>query len=197
MKVLFSCAQFGHGPLLSEKCYHHHFTTRVAKRAKVMFSQAYVTHSGQRGVIGEVGDTKGHTPPPRDQVATSPSPQDQVTTPPHLNQVTTPPPPPGPDHNIPPRTRSQHLPPPWDQVTTPPPLEPGHNTSLPPQARTQHLPPPQGTMRRRVVRILLECILVLNVNFFLFVELLVVTCAQTVNWTDRLECHHSEHKIRQ
>ena len=60
----------------------------------------------------------------------------------------------GPGHNTslpPPGHRSQH-PPPRAQVTTPP--SPfwgtGHNTSL----------PPPGTMRRRAVRILLECILV-------------------------------------
>ena len=80
-------------------------------------------------------------PPPPDQVTTPLSPPgDQVTTPPSLppwDQVTTPPPPP------PPRDQITTPPPPRDQVTT---------------------PPPPGTMRRRAVRILLECILVIFFN---------------------------------
>ena len=82
------------------------------------------------------------------------------------------PPPLGPGYIHPPPDQViQHLPPsPRDQVTTPPSLSlgPGHNTSSPPGTRSQHLPPrpghrhppPPGTLRRRVVRILLECILV-------------------------------------
>ena len=101
------------------------------KQAKVMFSQASVC------------PTQGGRWATRDQVTTPPSP------------------PPEPGHNTspPPVTRSQHLPPsprdhiathpPQDQVTTPPPPPgTGHNTS------------PPGTMRRRAVRIVLECILV-------------------------------------
>ena len=77
--------------------------------------------------------------------------RDQVTTPPFplQDQVTTPPP-------LPP-------PPPRDQVTTPPSplLGPGHNTSPPPPPSWDQVttPPPPGAMRRRAVRILLECIL--------------------------------------
>ena len=86
------------------------FTARVAKRAKVMFSQACVTST-----LGG-GGGRG----------------------------------------------AQHQ---WSTTSLPPSLPPGpgHNTSLPPHTRTrsQHLPlPPPGTMRRRAVRILLECILV-------------------------------------
>ena len=81
----------------------------------------------------------------------------------------------------PPRTRSQHLSPspgtrgqhplletkwqhlplpfPWDQVTTPPPPPtPGTRSQHPPW--DQVTTPPPGTMRRRAVRILPECILV-------------------------------------
>ena len=101
---------------------------------------------------GEVCSTKGlwttpPSPPPGPGHNTSP-PWDQVTTPPSLprDQVTTPP-------SLPtPGTRSQHLPSLW---TTPPSPSRQH---LPPPG--QHLPPP-WTMRRRAVRILLECILVL------------------------------------
>ena len=143
-------------------------TARVAKRAKVMFSRVCVTHSVQRGGGGggEVGNTKGHNttlpppgtrsqhlPPPWDQVTTPPPPGPGHNTPPSWDQATTPPPPP--------KTRSQHLPP-----SLPPPPGSGHNTSLPsPPPGPGHNnslppPPPPGTMRRRAVRILLECILV-------------------------------------
>ena len=74
----------------------------TARVAKVMFSQACVTHSVQRRGGGEVGNTKGHN--------TSPLP-----VPGH----NTSPPPPGPGHNTSPppsRTRSQHLPPDYAQA---------------------------------------------------------------------------------
>ena len=132
------------------------FTARVAKRAKVMFSQAFVCPT-RRGGGGEVGNIIGQPPPSgpvhntslppyppgtrsqqlppslsQDQVTTPPSPQDQVTTPPSL----------------PPGTSSQHLlPSPPDQVTTPPsPLGPGHNTSPPPPGpgHNTSLPPGPG-----------------------------------------------------
>ena len=145
-------------------------TARVAKRAKVMFSQACVTSP----------DNTSSPPPPRDHVATPPSPSlgpghntslplarvkghntslppwDQVTTPPPCpgSKVTTPTSPPWDQVITPPSdpsgTRSQHLPPPWDQVTT------FSSPSLWDQVTT--IPP--GTMRRWAVRILLECILV-------------------------------------
>ena len=92
----------------------------------------------------------------------------QVTTPPPRTRSQHPPPPP--------RTRSQHpLPPhPGPGHNTPSPLGPGHNTHPPrirpgyntlllppPRVRPGYnTPPPPGTMRRRAVRILLECILV-------------------------------------
>ena len=138
-------------------------TARVAKRAKVIFSEASVCLT-REGEVGNHGPGHNTSLPPRDQ-------------------VTTPPSPPGPGHNtsppetrsqhLPPRTRSQHLPPPLpgpghntslplsllsrdqvttppssrDQVTTPPPLGPGHNTSQPPpllgQGHNTSLPPSQ------------------------------------------------------
>ena len=82
-------------------------TARVAKRAKVMFLQACVTHSVQRGGGRWATPIVNHPPPPRDQVRTStPSPQDQVRTstpspPPPGDQVrTSTPSPPGPGQNI-------------------------------------------------------------------------------------------------
>ena len=83
-------------------------TARVAKRVKVMFSQAFVCPSpggggggGQPWTMSQhlpppPGTRSQHLPPPRDQVTTPPSPRDQVTAPPPppRDQVTTPPPPP-------------------------------------------------------------------------------------------------------
>ena len=112
------------------------FTTRVLKRAKVMFSQAFVCPTqGGRWATSKVNHPSGtrsqHLPPPglRSQ-----------HHPPSL------PSPLGPGHNTslppPPGTRSQHLPPPWDQVTTPP--SPGTRSQhLPPRTRSQHLPLPR------------------------------------------------------
>ena len=78
--------------------------------------------------------------------------------PPRTRSEHLPPLPPGPGQNIypppPPETRSEHLPPP---IYPPPPP--------PPETRSEHLPPPPlptETTRRRAVRILLECILVVN-----------------------------------
>ena len=76
-----------------------------------------------------------------------------------------PPFPPGPGHNtsLPsPRTRSQHLPSPRTRSQhLPPPSGPGHNNSPPPWDQVTTPPSlPPGTMHRRVVRILLERILV-------------------------------------
>ena len=105
-------------------------TARVAKRAKVMFSQACVTSTQEGWAIPKVY----HLPPSSWTTPPSPPPprSDQVTTPPPLARVK--------GHN------TSSLPPP------PPTLArvKGHNTSL----------PPPGTMRRSAVRILLECILV-------------------------------------
>ena len=121
------------------------FTARVAKRAKVMFSQVCVTHSVQLWGGGRwcppppvyhLPPWPGHNTSPLGQVITPPSPQpghntslplppSQVTTPPSpLGQVITPPSP-QPGHNT-------SLPPPPSQVTTPPSPWPGHNTSPPP-----------------------------------------------------------------
>ena len=107
------------------------------------------------------GTRSQHLPPPKDQVIRPPSlPWDQVTTPPSpRDQVTVPPPWDQVKHFPSPWTRSQPPPPPRDQVITPPSSGPGHNTSLPPRPGHNTFPPP-GTMRRRAVRILLECILV-------------------------------------
>ena len=115
---------------------------------------------------GEVGNTKGLPPPfPLDNTSLLPL-----------------------DNTSPPGTRSQHLPSPlwttppsppprWDQITAPapqttppfplpgtrsqhlPPLSGQHLSSLPPDHVTTPPSPPR-TLRRRMVRILLECILV-------------------------------------
>ena len=147
-----------------------------------MFSQASVCPSpgGGREVLQHQMplDNTSLPPPPQtwtwDLVTTPPSRTwtwDLVTTPPSpppprtwtWDLVTTPPSPHGhgtwSQHPPPPHghgTWSQHPPPSpwtWDLVTTPPSLPmdmgPGHNT-----------PPIPRTMRRRAVRILLECILV-------------------------------------
>ena len=122
------------------------FTARVAKRTKVIFSQACVT-STPGGGGGWGGDEEpGHNtslPPPGPGHNTSLPPRDLVTTPPcplPRDLVTTPPSlPPGPGHNTslpPPGTWSQHLPPPWSQhlppsSSPPPPPGPAHNTSPP------------------------------------------------------------------
>ena len=108
------------------------FTARLAKRAKVMFLQACVTHSVQRRGGGGGGGGHQHQwsttyPPP-------PPPQDQV-------RMSTPPPP-----SPPPGTRSECLPtplgpgqnvyplPPWDQVRM--------STPSPPGTRSECLPSP-------------------------------------------------------
>ena len=144
---------FNQLPLLATLLYL--ITARVAKRAKVIISQACVTSTPGGGGEGGVDQGPGHnTPLP---------PPDMVTTPPSLH----PPPPPGPGHNtslppspprlghntpsprtwsqhpLPSRTWSQHPPPPIDLVTTPPPPPRGHghNTSLPPATWSQHPPP--------------------------------------------------------
>ena len=127
---------------------HSFITARVAKRAKVMFSQVFVILSlngGGGGGGGEVGNTNGQPPPPppRDQVRRStPSPRDQVRRS-KVRRST--PPPPGPGQKIypsPPGTRSEDLTPsPRDQVRT-------------------STPHPSESVGRRAVGILLECILV-------------------------------------
>ena len=140
------------------------FTARLAKRAKVMFSQAFVCPSpGGEGGVATPNASGQHLPPPpspghghgtwSQQPRSLPPPRtwtwDLVTTPPSL--------PPRHGHG----TWSQHppsLPPDMD-------MGPGHNTPLPPNGHgtwSQHHPPPHRTMRRWAVRILLECILVKN-----------------------------------
>ena len=117
------------------------FTARVAKRAKVMFSQVCITHSVHRE--GDVKCTMG-------QVTWSDG-GGFVTR--EVGQTSTPPPgqtsPPG-----------QTLSPPPNQTSTPL-VRPGHH----PLWSDLHTPPPPGsreqgnTVNVRAVRILLECIL--------------------------------------
>ena len=157
-------------------------TARVAKRAKVMFLQVFVILSPTWGRGGRCY-TKCNMGPNAtwDQARTS-------TPPSGPGQNIYPPPPPG--------TRSEHLPPPhlrlghstpppphtWDLVTPPPPPPPhlrlGHSTpppppetwslhpTPPPETWSLHPTPPPQTTRRRAVRILLECILVLYYSTF-------------------------------
>ena len=123
-------------------------TARVAKREKVMSSQAFVCpcqggrttpmhHGIDHMVGGEVGVDNTSLP-----TWTTPlSPLDNTS--------------PFSGHNtLPPRTTPPSPPP--AQVTTPLPLA---NTSPPGQVTT----PPPSTMRKRTVRVLLECFLVLLV----------------------------------
>ena len=91
-------------------CFLYFITARVAKRAKVMFSQACVTHSVQQGG-GGVQHQRSTTFSPGTRSQHLPAPWDQVTTPP--SPWTTPAPLPG--------TRSQHPPPSLPPWTTPPP----------------------------------------------------------------------------
>ena len=74
----------------------HIFTARVAKRAKVMFSQACVTHSVQLRGGGRWATRSQHLPPL--------GPGHNTSLPPRTRS----------QHLPPPRTRSQHLPPPRD-----------------------------------------------------------------------------------
>ena len=127
-------------------------TARLAKRVKVMFSQAFVCPSPGEGGVATPNASGQHLPPSPPRTWT----WDLVTTPP------SPPPDMEPGHNTP-------LPPDMDMgpghnTPLPPNMDmgPGHNTP-PPQTWTWDLvstPPPPQTMRRRAVRILLECILV-------------------------------------
>ena len=109
-------------------------TARVAKRAKVMFSQAFVYPTGGE----EVGNIIGEPPPP------PPGLGHNTSLPPKPGHNTSPP---KPGHN----TSLPHLGPghntsPPNQVTIPPflpPPGPGHNTSLPPgPGHNTSLPPP-------------------------------------------------------
>ena len=130
----------------------------------------------QGGGGGEVGNTTSQPPPPQDQVRTStPSrlPQDQVRTstpcPQTRSEHLPPPLSPGPGQNI------YALPPPLDQVRTSTPSPPDQvrtSTPPPPPGPGQNIYPlPPGSIGRRAVRILLECILVscsnctVNLNF--------------------------------
>ena len=111
-------------------------TARVAKRAKVMFSQACVTHSVQLRGGGGGGGRPGHNtsppgpgyntslPPLGPGYNTSLPPPDQVTTPPsqHCDQGTTPPSPLGPGHNTSAPWERGSTPTPRDQGSTPPSL---------------------------------------------------------------------------
>ena len=100
------------------------FTTRVAKRAKVMFSQVFVILSLNGG-----GNTNGQPPPPPG---------------PGQNIYPFPPPRTRSEHLTPPGTRSEHLPPPRTRSEhLPPPPQDQVRTSTPhPRTRSEHLPPP-------------------------------------------------------
>ena len=165
-------------------CYHPR-----SKASEGIFLQASVCPI-RGGAVGNHGPGHNTSLPPRHRSQHLPSPQVQVTTPPSplgtghntslplpspQAQVTAPPPGTGHNTSLPPGHRSQHLPPPWAQghntFLSPPGL--GYNTSLTPWAQVTNtsLPPlgtghntsfPPGTMRRRAVRILLECILVIK-----------------------------------
>ena len=113
------------------------FTARVAKRAKVMISQACVTSTPGGGGGGE-HQRSNHLPHPGSKVTTPPPPLlgQKVTTPQNNTfRVTTPPPPPSPGqrqgskvhplarvkgHNTS-RLGSKVTTPPGSKVTTPPP----------------------------------------------------------------------------
>ena len=101
--VLFRWKVFG-GTTCGHLSLQVIFTARVAKRAKVMFLQACVTHSVQRR--GEVGNINGQPPPPQLGLGHS-------TPPPHLGLGhSTPPPHLGLGHYTPPPgTWSLHPPP--------------------------------------------------------------------------------------
>ena len=107
------------------------FTTRVAKRVKVMFSQASVCPTRRGGEVGDQGPGHNTSLPPGTRSQHLPPP----LGPGHNTSL-----PPGPGHNTslspPSGTRSQHLPPPPgtrpQHHPLPPPLGPGHNTSIPP-----------------------------------------------------------------
>ena len=111
-------------------------TARVAKRAKVMFSQVFVILSLNGGVGGGQHQWSTNPPPPRDQVRPS------TPFPPSGPGQTIYPPPPGLGQNVyplPPWTRSECLPlPPLDQVRMSTPCPPGPGQNVYP------LPPPSG-----------------------------------------------------
>ena len=100
-------------------------TARVAKRVKVIFSQASVcpTRGGEVGNYGPGHNTS--LPPPGHRSQHLPPPRAQVTTPPS-----------------PPGHRSLHLPPPRAQVTTPPPPA---QVTTPPSPQAQVTTPPDYT----------------------------------------------------
>ena len=124
------------------------FTARVAKRAKVMFSQAFVCPSPEGGEEVTMGLDHHHPPPTWDLVTTPHPPPGNWSPPP------CPPPQPGTwsPPPAPPGTRSPPLPPPH--------LELAHHHHPPPPPGTWSPPPPPHPVKRRAVRILLECILV-------------------------------------
>ena len=149
-------------------------TTRLAKRAKVMFLQVCVIHSVQwRGegrrssstpmaIYTPPPGTRSEHFPPRTKSEHLPPPpgagQNVYALPPEQVRMSSPPS--GPCHNVyplPPRSRSQCLPPAHTHHP-----QPGQNIyPLPPpweQVRTS--PPPQRLHAGRAVLILLQCILV-------------------------------------
>ena len=134
-------------------------TARIAKRVKVIIFTG-VCHSFCSTAGGGGGGTKSECLPPPSGTRSE---------------------------HLPPRTRSEHLTPPLDQVrmSTPSPLGLGQNIYRPPSGPNQNVYPPSGpsqnvyplpldqvrmsipspqTTRGRAVRILLECILVININ---------------------------------
>ena len=131
--------------------------------------------------------SKVTTPPlrPGSKVTTPPWSGSKVTTPPWSgSKVATPPHPQGQrSEHLPPDEgqRSQHISPrPGSEVTTPPPW-PGSEVTTPPPARVKgHNTSLPGTMRRRGVRILLECFLVLN--DFKFAQLILKNTKTNTVW---------------
>ena len=124
-------------------------TARVAKRVKVMFSQAFVCSTAGGGVTPNAswershgqGGGGQHLPPPQTELH-QPLPPDRITpTPPDRTTPT----PFGEDHTYPPLNRITHYPPP----------RPRQDHTYPHTIRELR------SMRRWVVHILLECILVL------------------------------------
>ena len=129
------------------------FTARVAKLAKVMFSQVFVILSPNGGGRRWTTLVVNHLPTPvgpGQNIYPLPlplGPSQNIYPLPPWDQVRTStpsPPPPG--------TKSEHLPPPpsWDQVwTSTPPLGPSQNIyplTPPPGTKSEHLPlPPPGT----------------------------------------------------
>ena len=113
----------------------------------ICLSNSGICLSNSGGGRSGPGTWSQHPPPSWDLVTTPLPPQDLVTTPPPL-----------------PRTWSQYPLGPGHNTPSPPPPGPGHNTPLP-LGPGHNTPCAPHAMRRWAVRILLECILVVQLNF--------------------------------